>query len=245
MPQTLSDDWKAYLGGEQKASLIYNTYINNIGNLALLSQPLNSKNSNDIWDNKKTNIKNSQFVLTNTIPMDCKWNDDAIKNRSAKIADLAIKHIVGPVKRDRDFETVEVSENFSSGVYEVKDIYNTNFRVTKRTIKSIVYDNVPYAVKGWFDLVHETARILYEVDPNLFENIIKRNLIHKSTYKYSYYFGNDPIICKEERYLVSPYKLDEAECYIECALSANRSLYYAIELIKAYDLLDKFKVEIE
>ncbi len=245
MPQTLSDEWKTYLGGEQKASLIYNTYINNIGNLALLSQPLNSKNSNDIWNNKKENIKKSQFVLTNTIPMDCKWDDNAIRNRSSRIASLAIKHIVGPIKRERDFETVEVSEDFSSGVYEVKSFDNINFNVTGRTVKSIIYNNTPFNVKGWYDLVHESARILHSIDSDIFDNVVKQNKIHKSTYKYSYYFGNDPIICKEDKYLVSAYKLEEADCYVECALSANRSLYYTVELIKAYDMLEQFKVEIE
>lgn len=245
MPQTLSDDWKQYLGGEQNASLIYNTYINNIGNLALLSQPLNSKNSNDIWDNKKHNIKKSQFVLTNSIQMNCKWDDKAINRRAEEISSLALKHITGPIERDRGFETIEVSEDFSSGVYEIRDIFNSNFNVTGRTIRSIIYNDTPYAVKGWYDLVHETAEVLYSIDANKLENIIKQNKIHKSTFKSSYYFGNDPIICKEEKYLVTPYKLEKADCYIEKSLSANRALYYTVELINLYNMLDQFKVEIE
>ena len=67
MPQTLSDEWKTYLGGDSAASLIYNTYINNIGNLALLSRPLNSENSNDIWDNKRKNIQDSQILLIKNV----------------------------------------------------------------------------------------------------------------------------------------------------------------------------------
>ena len=139
MPQTLSDEWKEYLGGEAKASLIYNTYINNIGNLALLSRPLNSENSNDIWDNKKKNIQDAQFVLTNSIDKNCKWDDNAITNRCEAITRLALKHIVGPLQRDRDFESMEVTEDFASGIYKANDI---NFKVTGRTIKSIIFENV-------------------------------------------------------------------------------------------------------
>lgn len=242
MPQTLSEEWKKYLGGDTNASLIYNTFINNIGNLALLSRPLNSENSNDIWDNKKKNIQGSQFVLTNTIDKNCKWDDTAIKKRCEIITKLALKHITAPLQRDRDFESVEVTENFSSGLYNAKDI---NFNVTGRTIKSLIFKNIPYKINGWFELVAVTCKILYKQDKNKFMEILKQNKIHKSTFKYSYYFGNDPIICKEEKYLVSPYFLEEANCYVESTLSANRALHYALEIIKEYGLLDKFKIEIE
>ena len=84
-----------------------------------------------------------------------------------------------------------------------------------------------------------------DLDKDKFAEILKQNKIHKSTFKYSYYFGNDPIICNEEKYLVSPYYLDNANCYVESTLSANRAMYYALELIKEYGLLDKFKIEIE
>ncbi len=242
MPQTLSDEWKTYLGGDSAASLIYNTYINNIGNLALLSRPLNSENSNDIWDNKRKNIQDSQFVLTNTIDKKCKWDDKAIQNRCNLIIEKAIKHITSPLERDRDFELVEVTDNFASGLYSAIDI---NFKVTGRSIKSIIFDNVLYTIKGWYELVAVTCKILYEFDKEKFENIVKQNKIHKSTFKYSYYFGNDPIICKEEKYLVSPYKIEEANCYVESCLSANRAMYYSLELIKEFSLLDRFKIEIE
>ena len=83
------------------------------------------------------------------------------------------------------------------------------------------------------------------LDKDKFAEILKQNKIHKSTFKYSYYFGNDPIICNEEKYLVSPYYLDNANCYVESTLSANRAMYYALELIKEYGLMDRFKIEIE
>lgn len=242
MPQTLSDEWKKYLGGESKASLIFNTYINNIGNLALLSRPLNSENSNDVWDNKKKNIEDAQFVLTNSIDKDCKWDDKAIKERCKTLTELAIKYITAPLPRERDFESVEVTEDFASGVYNASDI---NFSVTGRTVKSIIYNNTPYSIRGWFELVATVCKILYGYDEEKFKYIVKQNKIHKSTFKYSYYFGNDPIICNEEKYLVGPYYIEDANCYVESTLSANRAIYYTIELIKEFGLIDHFKIEIE
>ena len=109
----------------------------------------------------------------------------------------------------------------------------------------MLFDNVLYTIKGWYELVAVTCKILYEFDKEKFENIVKQNKIHKSTFKYSYYFGNDPIICKEEKYLVNPYKIEEANCYVESCLSANRAMYYSLELIKEFSLLDRFKIEIE
>lgn len=242
MPQTLSDEWKQYLGGDVEATLIYNTYINNIGNLALLSKPLNSENSNAIWDIKKKNIKDSQFVLTNNIDMECKWDDKAIKNRGNQIIDLSLKHIVGPTERKREFVAIEVNDNYSSGIYNASDI---NFDVTGRCVKSIIFNNIPYTVKGWYELVGTAIKILNEVDSNKLEEIIKQNKIHKSGHKQAYYFGNDPIICKEKKYLVTPYEVEEANCFVESTLSANRALHYTIELIKLYNLLENFKIEIE
>jgi len=242
MPQTLNDTWKRYLGGESKASMIYNTYINNIGNLALLSRPLNSENSNAKWDKKKKNIVNSQFVLTNSIDMDCKWDDSAIIDRCNELTGLALKYITGPIKRERDFEATEVSDDFTSGIYNAEDI---KFNVTGRTIKSIIYDSSPYTVRGWFELVAITCKILFDIDKKKMNTLIKQNKIHKSTFKYSYYFGKDPILCQEDKYLVSPYYLENADFFVESALSANRAVFYTLELIKEYDLIGKFKLEIE
>ena len=242
MPQTLSDDWKNDLGGETEASLVYNTYINNIGNLALLSRPLNSENSNAVWEKKRKNIEDSQFILTNSIKEIEQWNDDTIKNRCKEITELSLEYIKGPIERNRDFETVEVSENYNAGIYNAGDI---NFVVTGRGVKSIIFNNTPYSVKNWNELFATTCKILNEYDSEKLNTIIKQNKIHKSTFKYSYYFGNDPVICNEEKYLVEPLKVEGTNCFVESCMSANRTMHYTLEIIKEYGLTDNFKIEIE
>lgn len=56
-----------------------------------------------------------------------------------------------------------------------------------------------------------------------------------------------PIICKDKKYLVSGYilELGGITYYVECSLSANMALRYFIELLKNYDLVENFKIEIE
>ena len=242
MPQKLSSEWKEYLGGETNAALIYNNYINNIGNLALLSRPLNSENSNAKWDNKKKNINDAQFILTNSIDKECKWDDKAIVNRAEEITEMALKHIKGPIERDREFESVEISENYDAGIYNAKDVV---FDVTGRTVKAVIYNNVPYSVKGWSQLIPVVSKIMIENDPEKFDEIVRYNKVHKSTNKTSYYLGNDPIISQDSKYFVTPYKIEDTQYYYESCLNAERTKVYVLTLIKEFGLMDSFKIEIE
>lgn len=79
LPRTLSLEWKNYLGGTEKATMIYNTYLNCIGNLALLSGSYNSENSNKEWEYKKERLKDVQFKLTKDSAKYAKWDEVSIK----------------------------------------------------------------------------------------------------------------------------------------------------------------------
>ena len=242
MPQKLSDEWKEYLGGEEDASLIHNTYLNNIGNLALLSRSLNSENSNAIWDKKINNIINSQFVLTNQIEKDTKWNQHAILKRCKTIQELAIKYITSPLERKREFETMDSAEETKSGIYDIND---SSLDVTGKTIKCVIYNNQIYSIECWNELLPLILKLLNKLKPNKINDIIKSNVICKSTTSKNYYFGNDPIISKEDKYLVRPFYVEELECYVEKTASASRALYFTSKLIEEYDLKNEFKLEIE
>ena len=105
LPQTLSNEWKNYLGGEDKAAMIYNTYLNCIGNLAMLSGSYNSENSNKLWDFKKDILKEAQFKLTKDSIKYNKWDENSIKKRNQRLSDIAVSHIIGPLNRTREFNT--------------------------------------------------------------------------------------------------------------------------------------------
>lgn len=63
MPQTLNDWWINNLGGKEKAELIYEKYIQCIGNLAPLSPGYNSQNSNKPWPQKLNQLKKFSLLL--------------------------------------------------------------------------------------------------------------------------------------------------------------------------------------
>lgn len=242
LPQTLSTEWKKYLGGDEKATMIYNTYLNCIGNLAMLSGSYNSENSNKEWEFKKTILKDAQFKLTKDSIKYNKWDENSIRKRNQKLSDLAVAHITSPLERTREFNITEVNDNLKPGIYNINDF---SFSVTGRTIKSLIYDKTPYSVKSWNELLPTISKILYNNNPDLFNEILNKNRIHKSTSNQSYYLGKDPIISNDKSTLISAYKFDKANCFIEMTLSADRARFYSSEILKIYNMCDLFKIEIE
>ena len=70
------------------------------------------------------------------------------------------------------------------------------------------------------------------------------NKIHKSTSKRNYPFGKDPIFAFDKKYLVSEYYFEPLKCYVECSLSASASCGYACDLLRAFKMEDKVKIEL-
>jgi len=96
MPQTLTDEWKAYLGSEWKE--IQDKYCDTIGNLTLISRQSNSKIQQELFEKKKADwYQNSHIELTKEL---CKlwneWKKDQIIERGEKLADRALKIWVKP-----------------------------------------------------------------------------------------------------------------------------------------------------
>lgn len=142
----------------------------------------------------------------------------------------------------REFNVTEVNDDLKPGIYSIEDF---SFSVTGRTIKTLIYDKTPYNIKNWNELLPTISKILYSIDPNLFHEIVNKNKIHKSTSSKSYYLGKDPIISKDKNAIISAYKFEEANCFIEMTLSADRARFYSTEILKIYNVTDLFKIEIE
>ncbi len=245
LPQTLSIEWKEYLGGEEKATMIYNTYLNCIGNLTMLSGAYNSENSNKEWAYKRTILADAQFKLTKESSNYNKWDEKSITKRNQKLSDLAAAHITGPIERTTPFKITELNDESSlgkSGIYSIDDI---TFSVTGRTIKSLIYDKKPYNIKNWNELLPTVCKILYDIDSILFQEIINKNKIHKSSKNQSYYLGKDPIISYDKNSIVTAYNFEKAKCFIEMTLSADRAKFYTSEILNIYNMSQLFKIEIE
>lgn len=83
LPQTPSEQWKADLG--ENFNIIYDQYLNTIGNLTLVTQGWNNELSNLPFSQKQSRLASHALVLNKeyfqqSIPI---WNDVAIQNRAS------------------------------------------------------------------------------------------------------------------------------------------------------------------
>ncbi len=92
MPQTLTDEWKEYLG-EESNDLSLTTIRNTLGNLCLLSQSANSSEGQKLFEDKKKAPALSDVSTLNKDlkAREVKWNIAAIKQRSKDLAEKALE----------------------------------------------------------------------------------------------------------------------------------------------------------
>lgn len=238
MPQTRTKWWIDYLGGEEETDRIYNTYLNCIGNLALISGSYNSKNSNKPWNEKVENLKNVQFVITSSTALNSTWKEQDIINRNEDISERACNEITGPLKREREYESREATSEFETGIYSLSDIVTP---MSGTTLENLIYDGKEYNVKKWFELLPMVCEILYDIDSNILNTATIDNTIHKATSKQRYN-EKDPILSNVPNYLVTPIKLKNANIYVEGCLSSDRTRYYLKQILDLYGLADRFQI---
>ena len=87
LPKKAGDpDWKAF-NDEEKSE-----YLNRIGNLTLLSAPLNQSLQNGPYSGKKAKYRESELTITKNIPRDHKkWDVLNLEQRQAMLAAVAVK----------------------------------------------------------------------------------------------------------------------------------------------------------
>ena len=242
LPQSLSKEWTDYLGGEEESAKIHNTYLNCIGNLAMLSGSYNSSNSNKPWSFKKDVLSQAQFILTQRISSNKEWKEDEIKQRNIELSDLAVKYISGPLPREKDYKTIETMDEFTPGLY---DIFNDSLNVTGTNINSLVINKEAYPIAGWFELVYQLCNILYDNNKDAFDDIVRNNKVHKSSSTRLYALGKDPILSNDKKYLVSPAYFEKGNFYVEQCLSAERARNYARDVIKYLNIQDEIKIDLQ
>lgn len=69
----------------------HRTFLNRLGNLAILSNRLNSDIGNSSFEEKKKYYRESSFELTKDLSEYITWNTDTISQRQEMLADLALK----------------------------------------------------------------------------------------------------------------------------------------------------------
>lgn len=242
LPQSLSKEWIEYLDGEEEAAKIHNTYLNCIGNLAMLSGSYNSSNSNKPWSFKKDILSQAQFMLTQKIASNEEWKENEIKDRNIELSEKAIKYISGPLPREKDYKTMETMDEFVPGLY---DIFNNSLNVTGTNINSVVINKEVYPISGWYELVYQLCNIYYDDNKEIIDDIVKNNKVHKSSSTRLYALGKDPIFSYDKKYILSPAYFEKGNFYVEQCLSADRARNYARDVIKYLNIQDDIKIDLQ
>ena len=80
-----------------------NTLIHSIGNLTLVTQKLNSSMSNDAWACKRDELQEySVLLLNNELLSRPSWNEETIRSRSRRMAELVSERWPGPASEEWD-----------------------------------------------------------------------------------------------------------------------------------------------
>lgn len=242
MPQTLSAEWKEYLGGEEKANETFERYLNCIGNLTIVSSKYNSSFKNYSWNKKKESLQNVQFVIASEIPQKYNlWCAANIEKRNEDISDRALKSLIAPLKRERQFRTRDNSGSYEAGVYPISD---QTVRMEGSAIVAVIYKGSVIKCDRWKDLLVVLVEILNKKNSTCMANVIDRNEIHKATNKQNYPH-KDPVITRNRDYLIEAISVKDSEYFCEGCISSARARVYAKQLLSCFNEMDDIYIEIE
>ncbi|MBM4073232.1 MAG: DUF262 domain-containing protein, partial [Planctomycetes bacterium] len=87
MPQSLSEEWKADLGGQWETT--HDVWLHTLGNLTLTGY--NPELSNSAFGSKREILAKSHVELNRYFSRVQKWNEESIAQRAEDLADIAIR----------------------------------------------------------------------------------------------------------------------------------------------------------
>ncbi len=240
MPQTLNPWWIENLGGKEKSDIIFDKYLNCIGNLTPISQGYNSRISNKSWDEKVKELKNVQFKITTELTENEKWDEDSICKRNLDLSERACIAITKPLERTRKYQTKNVSSDFSDGVYPISDLTTP---MSGTVPELIIYEDKTFKISTWKDMLNVICSLAYNIDKNIFCDIVEKNKIHKSTSKKNYPH-KDPIITENSTLLVGAIPIENSIYFTEGSISSYRSRVYAKQILDIYGITDRIQLSV-
>lgn len=215
MPQKLNSSWEIALGKDYEK--IHKEYINTIGNLTLTGY--NAKLSNNSFDNKVFEYKDSNFSITRDICRFNNWDRESIEARAKDFYKIAEKIWFLDDQYNKDYEKADVNIEY----YLSDDI---NFTSTKP--KNITIYNVTYSIDSWKDFLKIICKYFYRLDKSIFRSFILDKDFCPNTKK---------IIDSDDLKMSSPFEIDEG-LYIETNFNANYLLSISKLIAEKYGFED-------
>ena len=237
MPQTPNQWWYDNFDGKEKTYLIYEKYLNCIGNLGIMSQGYNASNSNKPWPDKLQFIQHVQFNLTKEVATNSDWKEKQIIFRNNDLAKRACAAILKPLERTKPLMTIECE----NGLYPASD---TTTNMSGSYVKDVLYKNKSLGITSWRYYFNAICKITSELDFEKFRSIVADNIIHKSQSKYRKNI-KDPIISMDKTLLVEPKKIGNTDIYSEGSLSSERARVYAKQLLDIFKITDDIQILVE
>ncbi len=236
MPQTPTTWWNDNYGGTEKTFVIYEKYLNCIGNLGIMSQGYNSSNSNKPWPEKRAYIKKVQFNITKEVAENLEWKEKEIEKRNDDLAHRACLAVMGPKERSKPLFTVE----FENGKYPASDI---NTDMTGAVVIDVYYNDKPLGINSWRYYFNEMCKIAYNLDNKLFEKIVEENLIHKNSSKKNG-TKKDPVISLDANLLIDPKRIGNTAFYSEGSLSSTRARVFGKQLLDKFGITENIFIDV-
>lgn len=235
MPQKATEFWEKRVSDMN----LYDEIVNRIWNLTIIDQPDNTKMKNNNFDSKKEVLKKTNHIKMNVeIINKSDWNENSINERSDEMYKTFIK--IFPYPDISKFSTNDSENLLDSWIIPL----DSDINVTWKSIENLYYDGKTYPILKWKNLLPILSKILYQINPDKFENMVIDNVIHKATKNtnkdwYAPIFAFKSDANKEQ---LTPIKIEWTEFYVEWCISADRAFEYARQMVELYWLLDDFKI---
>lgn len=105
MPQTWRPNWPLPTGPGEEAAEERESHLHVLGNLTVVTTPLNSGLSNQAWEAKRAHLaQHSVLLLNNELAQHDEWNEATITARGERLADKIIGLWPGPETFNPDFD---------------------------------------------------------------------------------------------------------------------------------------------
>lgn len=214
MPQTLSNQWKTYLG--KKAIDIRDKYVHNLGNLTLTGY--NSELSNLSFENKKDYYKASHIYMNKEISEYTDWTEKEILLRGRELINIICDIWKCPKEvKGENFVDMRTEFDFTDEV-DVTGRVPAEFEICGEIV----------TVDSWKEFFVKVCTYMYAYDSQSFRKLV----FHKD------FQGRiKRIIDTTDNNMRSPVKIIEG-IYLETNLSANELLNYTKLVIEKFAGLD-------
>lgn len=154
MPQTLNDEWRAYLRSQNDTA--FDLYIHRLGNLTLTKE--NSKLSNNLFKDKVEEYGESNYKLTRQLAKHKDWTSKEIQARSLKLSETATE--IWPLPQ-RYNDIITEDETREGVVYTLDDDLEL-FNGTKPA--SVMLMDEVISVNSWMEVYLAVHSRLYAID---------------------------------------------------------------------------------